>query len=93
MFCIANYHLFLSVPNEKDVLKKERESGWYRISAFYWAKSVSELPLTVAHPTLYFLLSYAMLGVTDIRLYFCLLLMLILNSVVAQVDGLYFVAL
>ena len=74
------------VPREKPILLKERESGWDRVSAYYLAKTMSEMPLTIALPTLYFLISYPMMTwASSPTVMLLLLLVLLLNSLVAQV--------
>ena len=70
------------------MLQKERESGWYRMSAYYIAKTISELPLTIALPVLYFVISYPMMGgFSSPLVMLLLLLMLLLNALVAQVGN------
>ena len=42
------------------MLLKERASGMYRLSAFYFARTASDLPMDMAIPTLFLLLVYFM---------------------------------
>ena len=44
------------------MLLKERASGMYRLSAFYFARTASDLPMDMAIPTLFLLLVYFMGG-------------------------------
>lgn len=86
----AWFAALISIPPERAVLNKERASGAYRLSAFYLAKMVGELPLVVALPSLYFVLSYSLVT-TEFRLtqWIALWFCMVLNSLVAQSVGLF----
>ena len=47
-------------PEEYKMLLKERASGMYRLSAFYFARLASDLPLDFAIPTLFLIIVYFM---------------------------------
>jgi hypothetical protein len=45
-----NKPLYIVVPPERAIIRRERDAGAYRLSAYYIAKITSELPLTLCAP-------------------------------------------
>lgn len=54
------FHNVMSYPTERATIQKERAAGMYRLSAYYFAKLVSEIPALLLQPlTLYFITYWA----------------------------------
>ena len=81
---ICNKSTF-TVPEERGVIAKERTAGSYRLSAYYLAKTVSELPLHIVGPIPYYTFVYWMAGLGDVAQFFSTLSILLLATITAQV--------
>ena len=57
----------------------------YHLSAYYLAKTVSELPLVILQPTFYLVITYWIVGLNGVASFFGTLFIVITNSIVAQV--------
>ena len=68
-------------------MSKERRSGMYHLSAYYLSKTVSELPLVVIQlqPTFFLIITYWIVGLHGVASFFSTPLVIITNSIVAQV--------
>ena len=67
------------------MISKERRSGVYHLSAYYLAKTVSELPLVLLQPSFYLLISYWIVGLNGAAGFFGTWFVLVTNSLAAQV--------
>jgi len=56
------FNSLTNFPAERAVLMKERASGSYRVSAYFIAKTTSEIPVEMIYPTIYVIISYWMAG-------------------------------
>ncbi|KAJ8900802.1 hypothetical protein NDN08_000102 [Rhodosorus marinus] len=76
-------------PTEKAVIRKDRSSGAYRLSAYFLAKSTAEVPLDVIYPIVWGSIVYWLVGLNpNIDRFFVYLLLLVTNVLVAQSFGL-----
>ncbi|XP_051122381.1 ABC transporter G family member 21 [Andrographis paniculata] len=76
-------------PQERVMLTKERSSGMYRLSSYYFARTVGDLPMELVLPTIFVTITYWMGGLRPSFITFVLtLLIVLLNVLVAQGVGL-----
>ncbi|KAL2900912.1 ABC transporter G family member 22 [Bienertia sinuspersici] len=76
-------------PQEKAMLMKERAADMYRLSAYFLARTTSDLPLDLVLPVLFLLVVYFMAGLRlDAGTFFLTLLTVFLCIVAAQGLGL-----
>ena len=67
------------------MIGKERASGSYHLSAYYLAKTISELPILFILPSLYIVIVYWAAGLNSVASFFGSWFVLILNCFVGQV--------
>lgn len=78
------------VPAEREVVNKERMGGMYRLSAYYIAKCLSELPLALILPSTSFILFYVMAGLNGMAVvtsFFGSWLVIVLITITSQSLG------
>ena len=73
-----------AMQNERGIIAKERSSGAYRMSAYYIAKSVSELPLRIIMPALFYTIVYWAAGLGGVAEFFMTLPLALLNALNSQ---------
>jgi hypothetical protein len=59
-FIMSMYQGMMQFLPERTVLLKERSSGAYHLSAYFFSKSLSEMPLRLAQPFVFLVISYPM---------------------------------
>ncbi|KAK6129816.1 hypothetical protein DH2020_036402 [Rehmannia glutinosa] len=88
------YNAVFTFPQERAMLIKERSSGMYRLSAYFLARTVGDLPMELALPTAFTFIFYWMGGLKPDPSTFIISLLVVLFSVlVSQSLGLAFGAL
>ncbi|CAE1281141.1 unnamed protein product [Acanthosepion pharaonis] len=80
----------LSFPTEKEILYKERAAGYYRLSAYYLAKIVSEAPLTLVLPMFSFIIVCMFAGLYRPGVLFASMGTLVFHAVLSQGFGILF---
>ncbi|KAL6001764.1 ABC transporter G member 14 [Asimina triloba] len=88
------YNAVFTFPQERSMLIKERSSGMYRLSSYFLARTVGDLPMELALPTAFVVIIYWMGGLKADPAAFVLSLLVVLYSVlVSQSLGLAFGAI
>ncbi|KAL8208343.1 hypothetical protein R6Q57_007755 [Mikania cordata] len=83
------YNAVFTFPQERRMLIKERSSGMYRLSSYFLARTIGDLPLELALPTAFTFIFYWMGGLKPDPFTFLLSLLAVLYTVlVAQSLGL-----
>lgn len=83
------YNAVFTFPQERSMLIKERSSGMYRLSSYFLARTIGDLPLELALPTAFTFIIYWMGGLKPDPVTFILTLLVVLyNVLVAQSLGL-----
>ncbi|KAL3690852.1 hypothetical protein R1sor_004503 [Riccia sorocarpa] len=83
------YSAIYTFPLEREMVRKERASGMYRLSAYFFAQSIIDLPMELVLPTIYTILVYWMGGLKPSAVaFFITWAALLFNVLVAQGMGL-----
>lgn len=76
-------------PQERSMLIKERSSGMYRLSSYFLARTVGDLPMELVLPTIFVIITYWMGGLKrDATTFILTLLVILYNVLVSQGLGL-----
>ncbi|KAG5075437.1 hypothetical protein AAZX31_20G171400 [Glycine max] len=83
------FNAIFAFPLERPMLIKERSSGMYKLSSYYAARMVGDLPMELVLPTIFITISYWMGGLNPSLVTFVLtLLIMLFNVLVSQGIGL-----
>ncbi|KAK3609947.1 hypothetical protein CHS0354_011776 [Potamilus streckersoni] len=74
----------IKVPSERGVVTKETAAKAYSVSAYYLAKSLTELPLVLILPVFFYIIAYWMAGLNGVPQFFSSLFILLLTALKAQ---------
>ena len=77
------FNALMAFPSEREVILKERSSGSYHLSAYFMAKTTSEMPTRLALPFIYMTIAFWMAGISDRFDVFVFTTLISLLSVVA----------
>ncbi|KAJ4982004.1 hypothetical protein NE237_032841 [Protea cynaroides] len=83
------FQAIFTFPQERLMITKERSSGMYRLSAYFMARSVGDLPMELVLPTIFVIITYWMGGLKPSAGNFLeTLFVLLLSVMVSQGMGL-----
>ncbi|KAI4294987.1 hypothetical protein MLD38_040731 [Melastoma candidum] len=83
------FNAISAFPQERSMLDKERSSGMYRLSSYFLARIVGDLPMELILPTIFLTITYWMSGMRpDLASFLRALFTLLYSVLVAQGLGL-----
>lgn len=83
------FNAIFTFPQERSMLVKERSSGMYRLSSYFFARMAGDLPMELVLPTIFVVVTYWMGGLRPSPINFINTLLVILyNVLVSQGLGL-----
>lgn len=84
------FSLFIvTVPSEEVVIRKERSAGSYRLSAYFLAKCLSEIPLVICYPIIFLFIFYWLCGLNPSFAFLGQALNVVTNAILSQVCFLF----
>ncbi|KAF7131676.1 hypothetical protein RHSIM_Rhsim09G0114200 [Rhododendron simsii] len=78
------FNAIFAFPQERPMLIKERSSGMYRLSSYYFARMAGDLPMELVLPTIFTTITYWMGGLKPSVVTFLLTLSIILSNVLVS---------
>ncbi|XP_065676975.1 uncharacterized protein LOC101239081 isoform X1 [Hydra vulgaris] len=88
MFIRQMMQAILSFPAEKKVIEKERASGMYRLSAYYTAKNIVDVPVFLLPQLIIYITTYWLVGLNCHPIFLLGLLNVFLTTALSQSVGL-----
>lgn len=82
------FHALLTFPAEEVIIRKERAAGSYRLSAYYFGKCLSEIPLVVCYPIMFLFIFYWFCGLNPSVAFLGQAFNLVINAILSQSLGL-----
>lgn len=84
----AIQNVILIFPDERPVFLREANNGMYRVSAYFWAKILSELPIGILTPALFSATVYFAIGYNT-QEWFKFPLFVLINFLIFNASGGY----
>ncbi|KAI3837891.1 hypothetical protein MKW92_000135 [Papaver armeniacum] len=78
------FHALFTFPQERLMLTKERSSGMYRLSSYFMARSAGDLPMELALPFGFIIITYWMAGLKPTAFHFFKTLVAVLYTVLVS---------
>ncbi|XP_046851488.1 ABC transporter G family member 9-like isoform X2 [Xenia sp. Carnegie-2017] len=82
------FRALLTFPSEEVVIRKERSAGSYRLSAYFLAKCLSEIPLVICYPIIFLFIFYWLCGLNPSVAFLGQALNIVTNAILSQSIGL-----
>ncbi|CAH1429045.1 unnamed protein product [Lactuca virosa] len=83
------FQAIFTFPQEREMLAKERSSGMYRLSSYFMSRTLADLPMELALPTVFCIITYWMAGLKRaLESFLYALFTLLLSVMVSQGLGL-----